>query len=101
MWIVITRPPRPEASIWPGRRALAAIDAVAWPLMWVVAVRHVPASTGLVGPVACSIAALSGVTRLHRALWANERYWFTTWRWSKIAAAMLLMGWVLKLAMAV
>ncbi len=97
MWIVITRTPRPDASIWPGRKGLAAIDAVVWPLLWVVVVRHAPAPTGLIGPVVSAIAALSATMRLHRALWANERYWFTTWRWGKVAAAMLLMGWVLKL----
>jgi hypothetical protein len=99
MWIVITRTRRPDASIWPGRKGLAAIDAVVWPLLWVVVVWHAPAPTGLIGPVVCASAALSATMRLRRALWANERYWFTTWRWGKVAAAMLLMGWVLKLAM--
>ena len=59
MWIVITRALRPEASIWPGCKSPAAIGAVAWPLMWVVAVRHAPAPTGLVGTVVSAIAALS------------------------------------------
>ncbi len=99
MWIVITRTPRPDAPIWPGRKGLAAIDAVVWPVLWVVAVRHAPAPTGLVAPVVSAIAALSATMRMHRAFWANERYWFTTWRWGKIAAALLLMGWVLKLMM--
>ncbi len=100
MWIVMTRTPRPDASIWPGRKGLAAIDAVVWPLIWVAVVRHAPAPTGLVGPVVIAIAVLSATLRAHRALWVNERYWFTTWRWGKIVAAMLLMGWILKLAMA-
>jgi hypothetical protein len=30
----------------------------------------------------------------------NHRYWFTTWRWGRVAAAMLLVGAVLKVAMA-
>jgi hypothetical protein len=51
----------------------------------------------LVGPVITATAALLATLRLHRAVWANERYWFTTWRWGKVALAMLLMGWVLKL----
>ena len=99
MWIVMTRTPRPDASIWPGRRGLAAIDAVLWPLLWGVVVWHAPAPTGVVGPVACAVAALSATMRLHRALSANERYWFTTWRWAKIGAGLWLAGWVLKLAM--
>ena len=100
MWIVMTRTPRPDASIWRGRKGLAAIDAVVWPLMWVAVVRHAPTHTGLVGPVVIAIATLSVAMRLHRAIWANQRYWFTTWRWGKVAAAMLLIGWVLKWAVA-
>ncbi len=100
MWIVYMRAPRPDVSIWPGRKGLAAIDAVAWPLIWVVLLRHAPPPAGLFAAVASAIAVLSGAVRLHRALWMNERYWFTTWRWGKIAVALLLMGWVLKLTMA-
>jgi len=37
--------------------------------------------------------------RLHRAIWNNHRYWFTTWRWDRIVGALLLMGEVLKLAL--
>jgi hypothetical protein len=43
-----------------------------------------------------------GVTaqgRLHRALWVNHRYWFTTWRWGKVLASMMVIGAVLKLSM--
>jgi hypothetical protein len=43
---------------------------------------------------------LLGLGRLHRALWENHRYWFTTWRWGKVLGAMLLIGAVLKLSMA-
>jgi hypothetical protein len=100
MWIVFMRDPRPDASVWPGRKGLAAMDAVAWPLTWVVMFRHAPAPVGLLGPVACAIAAVSAAVRLHRALWVNERYWFTTWRWGKFAASVLLMGWVIKLTTA-
>jgi len=34
-----------------------------------------------------------------RAIWLNQRYWFTTWRWGKVMAAMLLIGAVLKVTM--
>ena len=37
--------------------------------------------------------------RLYRAIWSNHRYWFTTWRWGRIVAALLLMGEALKFAL--
>jgi len=97
MWFVIMRAPRPDASVWAGRRGLAAIDAVVWPLLWVTVIRHAATPTGLVSPVAFAMGSVAAVLRLHRAIWVNERYWFTTWRWGKVVAAMLLTGWVLKL----
>ncbi len=100
MWLLITREPRPDAPDWPGRRLLAAVDAVMWPVLWVLLVRHAPQPVGLVGPFVMAIAVLSGLGRLHRAVWMNHRYWFTTWRWGRVAAAMLLVGAVLKVAMA-
>ena len=78
---------------------LAAIDAVAWPLMWVLLIRQVPGPAGLVGPFVTALAVLLALGRLHRALWVNHRYWFTTWRWGKVLGAMLLIGAVLKIAM--
>ena len=36
MWLLVAREPRPDAPDWPGRRLLAAVDAVAWPLLWVL-----------------------------------------------------------------
>ncbi len=99
MWIVMTRAPRADAPNWAGRTGLAVIDAAAWPLFWVVLLRHAPAPTGVIGPVVDGIALLSALARLQRAIWMNHRYWFTTWRWAKVAAAVLLMGWVLKLTM--
>jgi len=45
---------------------------------------------------ACAIAA--GVVRLHRAIAVNHRYRFTTWRWGRVLAGLLLFGWLLKLA---
>lgn len=99
MWLLVAREPRPDAMDWPGRRLLAAIDAVAWPLLWVLILMNAPGSRGLFAPFMVSVAALSGLARLHRALWANHRYWFTTWRWGKVVAAMLLMAAVMKVAM--
>lgn len=99
MWLLVAREPRPDALEWPGRRLLAAVDAIAWPLMWVLLMRHAPQPVGLIGPFVTALAVLLGLGRLHRALWVNHRYWFTTWRWGKVAAAMLLIGAVLKVTM--
>jgi hypothetical protein len=99
MWLLVAREPAPDAPYWPGRYLLAAIDAVGWPVLWVLVFSHAPKPVGLVGPFVCAVAVLCGLGRLHRALCENHRYRFTTWRWGKIAAALLLMGAVLKMAM--
>ena len=98
MWLLVAREPVPDAPYWPGRRWLAAIDAVAWPVAWVVMVQAVPGPLGIVGPMVAALAALAGLGRLHRALWVNHRYRFTTLRWGRIAGAMLVIGVVLKVA---
>lgn len=49
MWLLLTRQPKPDAAYWPGRRVLAALDAVAWPALWLVALSHAPVPTGAVG----------------------------------------------------
>ena len=97
MWLLIAREPVPDVAYWPGRRVLAAVDAVAWPLFWVLLFSHAPQPVGLVGAFAVAVALLCALGRLYRALWANPRYRFTTWRWGKMVAALLLMGTVLKL----
>ncbi len=99
MWIVMMPASRPDASVWSGRRELAVVDAVAWPLFWVWLLRHVPAPVGLVGAVGNAIALLSAILRVQRAIWMNHRYWFTTWRWGKVAVAMMLMGWAMRLSL--
>ena len=98
MWLVVACEPKPDVPYWPGRRLLAAVDAVVWPLLWVLVFSHAPKPVGLVGPFVAAVALLCALGRLHRALWVNHRYWFTTWRWGRIAAVLLLMGVVLKLA---
>lgn len=101
MWLLIAREPRPDAPDWPGRRLLAAIDAVAWPLLAVLLIREVPGTGALLGPFVTALAVLWGLARLHRALWVNHRYWFTTWRWGMVLGALLLIGVVLKVSMPV
>jgi hypothetical protein len=98
MWLLVAREPRPDAQVWAGRRWLAAVDAVAWPAAWGLAFSQIP-EAGVVGPFVSAVAVLSGIGRLHRALCVNERYWFTTWRWGKIVAGMLFIGFVMKLSM--
>ena len=49
MWQLVAREPRPDAPEWPGRRLLAAVDAVVWPLMWVLLIQHAPQPLGLIG----------------------------------------------------
>jgi len=99
MWLLVAREPRPDAPYWPGRRWLAAVDAAMWPLLSVLLLSHAPRPVGLVGPFVAAVAVLCALGRLHRALWVNHRYRFTTWRWGRIAAALMLMGVVLKLSL--
>lgn len=99
MWIFFVREPLPDAPDWPGRHVLAALDAVVWPLLWMWIIGRAPAPLGVVGPFVVAVAALCLLLRLRRALWSNRRYRFTTWRWGKTFAAMLVVGVVLKLAL--
>lgn len=99
MWLLVAREPRPDAPDWPGRRLLAAVDAVVWPLLWVWVFRHAPEPVGLVGPFVTAMAVLLGLGRLHRALRVNHRYWFTSWRWGRVVVALLVVGAVLKVTM--
>ena len=67
--------------------------------MWVLLIQQLPGPAGLVGPFVTALAVLLGLGRLNRAIWVNHRYWFTTWRWGKVLASMLLIGAVMKLTM--
>ena len=96
MFVLIPRPARPDAAQWLGRRTLSAVDAVAWPLLWVVAVVCVPFDTGLAGPLVAALAVIFALRRLHSAVWHNERYWFTTWRWGKPIVLLVCVGIVMK-----
>jgi hypothetical protein len=101
MWLLIAREPKPDAPYWQGRHLLAAVDAVAWPILLMLLINHAPAPVGLVGPFASAVAILCVLGRLHRALWLNHRYRFTTWRWGRIAAAFVLFGLVMKMMLSV
>ena len=62
-------------------------------------IRLAPEPVGVVGPFVTTWAVLLSLGRLHRALWVNHRYWFTTSLWGKVVTGMLLIGMVLKLSM--
>ncbi len=75
---------------------MAAIDAIAWPLAWIVAAMHVPNHGGTVGVVIVAAAVVAALGRLRRALFRNRRYYFTTWRWGRLVVALLVAGWAMK-----
>lgn len=97
MWLLIARAPRRDAAYWTGRRWLALLDAVAWPILWAAAIIKAPFSTGLVGAVAVSLLVAVAARRSHRAIFRNERYWFTTWRWGLALAGLAAVGAATKL----
>lgn len=98
MWAIFARAPAPDAIVWPGRRTLAFVDAVAWPAAWAAFVVGLPVSSGLASFVALALCAMSVFTRAHRAVAHNHRYHFTTWRWGRRTAFVLAFGYALKLA---
>jgi hypothetical protein len=69
-------------------------------LIWVLVIEQLPAHVGLVGPFVAGVALLIALGRLRRAIWINHRYRFTTWRWGKLVAGLMLIGLVLKLTVA-
>lgn len=97
MLVLMSRAPRPDARYWRGRRLLAALDALAWPAILLVAIRTAPFSTGAIGLVASSLAVLIAARRLHRAILRNQRYEFTTLRGGIVLIWMLALGAGLKL----
>jgi len=98
MWIVFARAPAPDVAYWPGRRWLAALDAVAWPVVALALLAHVPGEAGIVLPMADVILGVAALMRLRTALWINHRYRFTTWRWGRVAVVLMLIGVVMKFA---
>ena len=97
MWVLIARSPRPDAPQWPGRRGLAALDALVWPSLWAGAIAFAPLNLGILGRTGIALAVVVGLARTYRAVRRNERYWFTTSRWGALTAALLLGGILMKL----
>lgn len=99
MYWLIAREAPPDAPYWPGRRLLGCLDAAGWPLLWAILATQAPVSVGVVGPLVVALALMSAIARLNRALTANHRYQFTTWRWGRIVAGLLVIGAVMKLTL--
>jgi hypothetical protein len=96
MWVLFARVAPPDAVYWPGRRWLAALEAVGWPTIWLTMLGHAPARMGLVGAVLSALAVVVGLHRLRVALWQNHRYRFATWRWGRLLLALLVFGLAMK-----
>jgi len=99
MWILFQRAPAPDAADWPGRRWMAAIDALAWPVAVGVLLSRVPGGTGVFGPTAMAILVLLGMLRLDKAVWRNHRYRFTTWKVARVLAVLTAVGVALKIGL--
>ncbi len=97
MWLLVVREPRQDAPQWSGRKSLAVVDALAWPVAAVLLMSLSPLHLGVVGPVLMVTVLLLSVSRLRRAIWLNHRYRFTTWRWGGLVLSLMLIGSVLKL----
>ena len=100
MWLLIPRRVRPVMTYWPGRRVLAAIDALFWPAVWLVLLMRVEVPMGVTRPVFMAVLAMSAVSRLWRATFDNSDYTFTTWRWGKVLGGLLLVSWFIQLTLA-
>ncbi len=98
MWVLFARAPPPDAPYWPGRRWLAAVDAVVWPGVAWAALLHVDRGRLLLAFV-MAMLVMSAARRLFTALLANHRYQFTTWRWGRVLVRMMVLGALLKVGM--
>lgn len=98
MWLLFARAPPPDLQVWPGRRALAFVDAVAWPAGLAALILGAPRPGGVVGICAMAFCAVAVFWRAYRAVFENHRYHFTTWRWGRRFVFVVAFGYALKLA---
>ena len=98
MWLLVAREPRQDAPQWAGRKSLAVLDAVAWPLVGVSLLYLSRVSLGVVGPVLMAAAFVLSIARLRRAIWRSHRYRFTTWRWGGMVLGLVMLGAVLDMS---
>lgn len=82
---------------WQGRRIIAALDAVAWPAAWAWVVTQKIPSGGLTTRWLLALLVCIAVRRLYRAVFENETYGISTWRWAKVLAWVWLFGMALRL----
>lgn len=98
MWMLYARAPTPDVPVWPGRKWLALLDALAWPCLVAFIVVRSPLATGVAGPVVVALCILFALRRGVRALWRNEQYRFSTWSLGVPLATLLALGALLKVA---
>ena len=59
--------------------------------VWIVAALQLPRDGGVIGAVVVVCAVITAQNRLQLAIRTNHHYAFTTWRWAK-AMALLILG---------
>ena len=91
MFMLVPFPHRSDVVVWRGRRVLALVDGVLWPGLVAWLVVEFARGEGVVSAVVLAGCGMSAMARVRRALWRNERYRFTTWRWIKVVGAL---GWI-------
>jgi len=99
MIVVFPRAEAPAARVWPGRRWLAALDALLWPAALLALLLRVDNRPGIVGAVGFAVACGYALRRLHRALAHNERYEFMSWKWGRWLTLIAGFGLTLQLAL--
>lgn len=97
MWLLVAREPSQDAPHWAGRRSLAVLDAVVWPLAAALLIYLSNMPLGVFGLVLIAAVFLLSIARLRRAIWLNHRYRFSTWRWGGVVLGLLMVGAVLKM----
>ncbi len=98
MWLILARAPRPDMPVWPGRRGLALLDALAWPAVWLAFVVQAPVNMGILGRLIVAVCVMVAVRRGYLAVVHNQRYEFTIWRWGLRLGALVAFGYAIQLA---
>jgi hypothetical protein len=75
---------------------LAALDAMAWPLICWRVLSRLPGSHGLLVPSLLALLVLFTLRRLHIALRRNSRYRFTTWKAGRLMLALAVISCALR-----
>ena len=94
--IVFPRRAIKEAADWPGRRWLAALDAVAWPGLLAFGILGAFNFTYDRALLLVGVALVWGLVRLRRAVFHTGAYRLTTWWAAKAALGLLVVATVWK-----